>query len=47
MVRTMGEEYNQNVLERDLRASRYRLEGYDGHPAPRTDTIYEMKLTIT
>ena len=28
MVRTMGEEYNQNVLERDLRASRYRLEGF-------------------
>ena len=28
MVRTMGEEYNRNVLERDLRASRYRLEGF-------------------
>lgn len=28
MVRTLGEEYNRNVLERDLRASRYRLEGF-------------------
>ena len=28
MVRTMGEEYNSAVLERDLQASRYRLEGF-------------------
>ncbi|MBN17201.1 MAG: hypothetical protein CMB37_03460 [Euryarchaeota archaeon] len=28
MVRTMGEEYNQNVLERDLQASKFRLEGF-------------------
>ena len=27
-VRTIGEEYNANVLERDLLASRYRLEGF-------------------
>lgn len=28
-VRTMGEEYNSRVLERELQASRYRLEGFD------------------
>jgi KaiC/GvpD/RAD55 family RecA-like ATPase len=28
MVRTLGEEYNREVLERELRASRYRLEGF-------------------
>ena len=27
-VRTVGEEYNASVLERDLLASRYRLEGF-------------------
>ena len=27
-VRTIGEEYNANVLERELLASRYRLEGF-------------------
>ena len=27
-VRTIGEEYNSNVLERELLASRYRLEGF-------------------
>jgi KaiC/GvpD/RAD55 family RecA-like ATPase len=27
-VRTIGEEYNASVLERDLLASRYRLEGF-------------------
>ena len=28
-VRTIGEEYNANVLERELLASRYRLEGFE------------------
>ncbi|MDP6899316.1 MAG: hypothetical protein QGF94_00580 [Candidatus Thalassarchaeaceae archaeon] len=28
MVRTVGEEYNKQVLERELRASKYRLEGF-------------------
>ena len=28
MVRTIGEEYNRDVLERELSASRYRLEGF-------------------
>ncbi|MDP6906720.1 MAG: ATPase domain-containing protein [Candidatus Thalassarchaeaceae archaeon] len=28
MVRTLGEEYNKDVLERELSASRYRLEGF-------------------
>ena len=27
-VRTIGEEYNSNVLEKELLASRYRLEGF-------------------
>lgn len=27
-VRTLGEEYNERVLQRQLRASRYRLEGF-------------------
>ena len=27
-VRTIGEEYNANVLEKELLASRYRLEGF-------------------
>ena len=27
-VRTIGEEFNRNVLERDLKASKYRLEGF-------------------
>ncbi|MBT3771670.1 MAG: hypothetical protein HOE92_06575 [Euryarchaeota archaeon] len=27
-VRTMGEEYNSRVLERDLQAARYRLQGF-------------------
>ncbi len=27
-VRTIGEEFNQNVLERDLQASKYRLDGF-------------------
>ena len=28
-VRTMGEEYNQRVLNKELQASRYRLEGFE------------------
>ena len=28
MVRTIGEEYNSHVLDRELSASRYRLEGF-------------------
>ena len=27
-VRTLGEEFNRNVLERDLKASKFRLEGF-------------------
>lgn len=28
-VRTIGEEYNDRVLEKELQASRYRLQGFD------------------
>ncbi|MEC8736214.1 MAG: RAD55 family ATPase [Candidatus Thermoplasmatota archaeon] len=38
-VRTIGEEYNSNVLEKQLLASRYRLEGF------RIDDIQKLAQT--
>ena len=38
-VRTIGEEYNSNVLEKELLASRYRLEGF------RLDDIQRLAQT--
>ena len=38
-VRTIGEEYNSNVLEKELPASRYRLEGF------RLDDIQRLAQT--
>ena len=38
-VRTIGEEYNANVLEKELLASRYRLEGF------RLDDIQRLAQT--
>ena len=34
-VRTIGEEYNEKVLEKDLEASRFRLEGFSMQDIPR------------
>lgn len=58
MVRTLGEEFNEAVLERDLEASRYRLEGFSMQDIQRlaqtrfveessTDYLIEMTNQVT
>jgi KaiC/GvpD/RAD55 family RecA-like ATPase len=58
MVRTLGEEFNEAVLERDLEASRYRLDGFSMQDIQRlaqtrfveessTDYLIEMTNQVT
>ena len=57
-VRTLGEEYSEKVLEKDLLASRYRLEGFSMQDIQRlaqtrfveedtTDYLVEMASQVT
>jgi KaiC/GvpD/RAD55 family RecA-like ATPase len=58
MVRTLGEEFNEAVLEKDLEASRFRLEGFSMQDIQRlaqtrfveensTDYLIEMTNQVT